>query len=150
MLLPSKLRNKRGAAMVEMAIVVTLLLLLVFGIIDFGLMLKDYLALSQAAREGARSAAVGTNAAQVSSTINTWASKVGLTPSGHMQQVKLEYVDPASGATSTLGDSGEYNDAPQGSEIVVKLVYRHDFIMGQFLGLGDSISLGTTMVMRRE
>ncbi len=43
-----------GAAAVEMAIVLPLLLLLVFGIIDFGRMLNAQITVTQAAREGAR------------------------------------------------------------------------------------------------
>jgi Flp pilus assembly protein TadG len=52
-------RSDTGAAAVEMAIVLPLLLLLVFGIIDFGRMLNAQLTLSAAAREGARWAALG-------------------------------------------------------------------------------------------
>jgi Flp pilus assembly protein TadG len=48
-----------GAAAVEMAIVLPLLLLLTFGIIDFGRMLNAQVTLSAAAREGARWAALG-------------------------------------------------------------------------------------------
>lgn len=53
-------RRDRGAAAVEFALVVPMLLLLVFGIIDFGRMLNVKITLTQAAREGARAAAVGT------------------------------------------------------------------------------------------
>lgn len=48
----------RGAAAVEFALVVPLLLMLVFGIISYGYMLSFRQALSQSATEGARSAAV--------------------------------------------------------------------------------------------
>lgn len=48
-----------GAAAVEMAIVLPILLILVFGIIDFGRMLNAQITLSAAAREGARWAALG-------------------------------------------------------------------------------------------
>lgn len=51
-------RRERGAAAVEFALVVPLLLLLVFGIISYGYMLSFRQALSQSATEGARAAAV--------------------------------------------------------------------------------------------
>jgi Flp pilus assembly protein TadG len=44
----------RGAAAVEFALVVPVLLLIVFGIIDFGRLLNAQLQVSEAAREGAR------------------------------------------------------------------------------------------------
>jgi len=46
--------SDRGAAVVEFALVLPLLLLLVFGIIDFGRALNAQITLTQAAREGAR------------------------------------------------------------------------------------------------
>ena len=44
-------RRDVGASAVEMAIVLPLLVLLVFGIIDFGRMLNAQIEISQAARE---------------------------------------------------------------------------------------------------
>ena len=46
-----------GAAAVEFAIIATLLMLLVFGVIEYGLWIAQYEAYSSAAREGARVAA---------------------------------------------------------------------------------------------
>lgn len=51
-------QRERGAAAVEFALVVPLLLLLVFGIISYGMMLSFRQGLTQAASEGARAAAV--------------------------------------------------------------------------------------------
>ena len=46
--------SDRGAAAVETAIVLPVLLFVIFGVIDFGRMLNAQLQLTQAAREGAR------------------------------------------------------------------------------------------------
>lgn len=55
-------RDQRGAAAVEFALVLPILLLLVFGIISYGYMLSFRGSMSQAAAEGAREAAVTVNA----------------------------------------------------------------------------------------
>lgn len=52
-------RRERGAAAVEMALVLPILISLVFGIIDFSRIFNAEIQLSQAAREGARLAAIG-------------------------------------------------------------------------------------------
>jgi len=51
-------RDNRGQAMVEFALVLPLFLLLVCGIIEFGVLYNAQLTLEQDAREGARYAAV--------------------------------------------------------------------------------------------
>jgi len=48
-----------GTAAVELALVLPFVLLLVFGVIDFGRMLNAQITITQAAREGARWAALG-------------------------------------------------------------------------------------------
>lgn len=66
----------RGAVAVELALVLPVLLLVVFGCIDFGRMLNAQIALTQAAREGARWAALGQSG--VSARVNNAAG--GLSP----------------------------------------------------------------------
>lgn len=51
-------RTSKGQSMVETILVLPLLLLLIFGIIEFGRVYYTYIMLSNAAREGARYAAV--------------------------------------------------------------------------------------------
>ena len=48
------IKGKKGQAMVEMALILPILLLLVFGMIDFGRVFNGYLVATAASREGAR------------------------------------------------------------------------------------------------
>jgi hypothetical protein len=52
-------RGDDGASLVEFALIAPVLSLLLFGVIEFGLVLNDYQSLRQSAREGARQAVVG-------------------------------------------------------------------------------------------
>lgn len=58
-------RKERGAVAVEMAIVLPLLLLILLGIIEFGRVFNVQVSLTQAAREGARHAAIHYNDASL-------------------------------------------------------------------------------------
>src|SRR5438128_1590091 len=51
-------RGESGVALVEMAILIPFLLLLIFGMIDFGIFLYRNIGLTQGVREAARQAAV--------------------------------------------------------------------------------------------
>ena len=52
------IRNARGQAMVEFVMIVPVLLVVLFGIIQFGIAFKNYVTLTDAVRAGARVAAV--------------------------------------------------------------------------------------------
>ena len=60
---PCRRRDQRGAALVEFAIASVVLLVLLFGIISYGYLLSFKQGLTQAAAEGARAGAVGTDVA---------------------------------------------------------------------------------------
>lgn len=51
-------RSEKGQAMVEMALILPVLILIIGGIVDFGWLFYNKLALNNAAREGARYAAI--------------------------------------------------------------------------------------------
>ena len=53
------LRGDGAQSLLEFALIIPMLLILVFGIIDFGMGLRAYISVSSATREGARYAAVG-------------------------------------------------------------------------------------------
>ncbi len=51
-------KNEKGASAVEFALILPILLMLIFALFQFGIAYNNYIALTHAAREGARLAAV--------------------------------------------------------------------------------------------
>lgn len=81
-----KRQRIRGMAMVELMIILPLLLLLLFAITEFGVMFGRWQNLSNAAREGARTAVVfrttctaSTVETEVRDTVKSYASSLGMT-----------------------------------------------------------------------
>jgi Flp pilus assembly protein TadG len=77
------IRNERGQTMVEFALVVPILCVVLFGILQFGALYNDYVTLTDAARVGARRAAVSrlTPNPSAAAEAATRGAAAGLTPS---------------------------------------------------------------------
>jgi len=136
---------------VEFAIVAMLLFTLLYGIIEFGLLIKDYLTLNQAAREGARSAALRADVPSVRDKVR--ASAAGFTPeqSGQITVVPSYRVyDPDTGIWSAWNPGLPSSTANAEIQVRVKATYAHQLIAGSFFGLGDTATVSGDMVMRRE
>ncbi len=56
--LKNNIKNERGQTMTELALVLPILLVLLFGIIQFGVIFNNYVTLTDAVRSGARKAVV--------------------------------------------------------------------------------------------
>jgi hypothetical protein len=72
-------RGDSGQSLVEFALVVPLLLLLVFGIIEFGRVYHAQLVVASAAREGARKAAVNGDPDTIGAAIQNAAATLNVT-----------------------------------------------------------------------
>ena len=75
-----RLACEKGAELIEFALVFPLLLLIVFGIMDFGLLFQRYETVTNAAREGARIAVLpGYAQADVQARVTQYLAAAGLT-----------------------------------------------------------------------
>lgn len=72
--------SERGAELIEFAIVLPILMLLIAGIVDFGMMFRTFEAVTNAAREGARVGVLpGYAPADVQTRVNAYLAAAGLT-----------------------------------------------------------------------
>ncbi len=102
------LRREEGATLVEMAFVLPVLILLIFGSIEFGLAFKERLTISSAANSGARTGATMGDKADADIRILE-AIEVGLYDQvdiGVIVSVEIFKADPVSGVN--VGPSNLY------------------------------------------
>ena len=150
----SPFAGDNGAATVEFALVAPVLIVLLFGIIEFGTVFKDVLSLNQAAREGARAGAVGA----MTTTIQSRVTSAAPTLQSASITTNITYRTCTNGVWSswfTLTDLVDQNAAPSGAQIKVAVSYPHTLLTGGlFSRIADPntnhITLTTSMVMRRE
>lgn len=113
----------------EFALLLPLLLLVVFGMIDFGRALNTQLTLTQAAREGARLAALGAPAAAV--TAGTRAAAAGL------------------GSSVTVTVTPCPANATQADDAIVRASYVFAFVtpVGELAGLVGGTGFGSPITL---
>jgi Flp pilus assembly protein TadG len=146
-------RKRRGAAMVEFVIVVPMLLLLVLGIMEFGMVMHDYIMLVQGTREGARTAAIGDPVQKIQKRV----IEASL-PSVRDDMVQVSYYDANSGSWVAAGDtpSGLKNNVPRDGIVRVTIKdYPHRMVTGSFFAWLPNVSAGAmklnaSLTMRRE
>jgi X-X-X-Leu-X-X-Gly heptad repeat protein len=146
-------REERGAALVEFALALPLLLVVLAGIVDFGFTFQRYEVITNAAREGARMASLpgyDQNSvdqrvrAYVANGIGTAASQAPAMPSGAVTLTAGTIPIPVGGGTKNV------------PTVLVTVTYNHNFLLlGPVLSLinqtwGGTIVLTATSQMRVE
>jgi hypothetical protein len=128
-------RRERGMAMVELAILLPLLLTILFAVMEFGIAFQRWQVVSNAAREGARIAAVRTascDTAAVTATVTRYVQAAGIEPA----DIQLEQnVCVPSGEVVTVG---------------VTYPFRFPVLTNLVPGLEGGLALTGRAVMRKE
>ena len=149
------IKREDAQSLAEFALVVPIFLILVFGIIDFGMGLRAYITVSQATREGARYASVGNPAGTFTAggtapcNGSTTTSAVGRVCSA-MDGLDLTDIQTVS-VTYPAGQI-------PGNSVRVRTEYRYHYItpirtlLSVFTGGGvpDYLTISSTTDMRLE
>jgi Flp pilus assembly protein TadG len=128
--------NKGGAA-VEAALLLPLTVLLIFGMIEFGLLLYNRQILTNASREGAR-------AGIVVSTTRLTDGEIGSVVNAYCQD-QLVTFGSAVGASTAVSRTG----TAFGDDLTVRVTYDYDFLVLTNFGFGP-IQLEAETVMKYE
>jgi len=87
-------QDERGAAAVELALVLPVLLLILFGIIEYSLMFKDSLTMASTSRAGARMASAAPRSPTMAEdTISSVLSSLEALPDGAIEEVWIYQAD---------------------------------------------------------
>lgn len=131
--LRAKLFDHRGQSMVEFALVLPALLLVLFGITEFGRAFEAYLTVNHIAREGARLAAVGATNSEIETLVLSEAA--GLDP---------EYL------TVTVTPDAQSARAA-GATVTVRVAYQFQLIVPLISDIvGSGIPMAAALSMRIE
>ncbi len=122
----------KGAAALEFAIILPLLVILVFGIIDFGLLLYNKQVITNASREGAR-AGIARSPVSIEDVVANYCRN-RLFPDGSMPS-----------AVTVSGRNGTFQ-----SDLTVTVTYVHHFMFAGIIGLSPTITIIGRTVMKME
>ena len=139
--------NQRGAAAVETAIIFILLMMFIFGIIEFGLLLFDKHILTNASREGARAGiVVGLNRSD-----DQHLTVAGNEASGFCAAYLVGFgSSPGSLTIATALTDSDGNGSPsRGDALTVSLKYSYNFLFLSALELGP-VQLEAVSTMQLE
>jgi len=126
------LRRQAGQAAVELALVIPLLLLLVFGVFEFGRLLNAYLTLQHAAREGARLGVLGATDSEIIAVIESTAVTL------RTSDLVIEISPIQAGRTA-------------GTIMTVTVTYAFEVVVPVISGIiGSSLPITSTLSMRVE
>lgn len=149
-------RSSRGAAAVEFALVMPLLLMIVMGILDFGWMIMKANLVNNAARDAVRVASLSGTYSEINTTLTAELNAAGIAPA---DVTKVITCTNTSG-TSCDGTQSSYDtNATSGSTVLITITYTHEWLTpigalctlaGGSSCVGDTISLQRAASMVRE
>jgi len=163
-------QDEKGAAAVEFAILLPFLAVLVFGIIEFGLLLYNQQVITNASREGARAAIVGhcpgaegiirKNDAQISQIVTDYCIDPDDTTQTRLITFNTTNNPPSTTVIPSPSDCTPGHEIlgvwtggsglTIGDDVTVTVTYNYTFLIPSFLGFGPTKLLSAKTVMKME
>lgn len=141
-------RGRAGATVAETAVVLSLLVAILLGVFEYGRVVMIRHLLTNAAREGARMAVVGTALSPTASTQDI-VKRVEIALADRRLEnleISVHEVDPSTGE-----DRGEWGQAGFGSPIAVHITCDYSPVLPTTLGiLPERFRLSAVSLMRSE
>ena len=128
------IKNQKGASAVEFALLLPVLILILFGTIEFGLLLYNQQVITNASREGARAGIVAQTPRVSESEIET----VVLNYCGTNLVTFGAYAAPAVNVSSTGNMFGD--------DLTVRVTFDYTFLVLSSLGFGPRQLVGRTLM----
>lgn len=125
------MRSKKGQSMVETALMIPIIMLVLFGIVDFGRMLHALLTLDHAGREAARLASIHADDSAIINKVKSSAAILELSDGD------ITITPPAASRTT-------------GNDVVITLKYDFNFITPLADTIASPMELTDRTVMRME
>ncbi|MCC6497656.1 MAG: pilus assembly protein [Propionibacteriaceae bacterium] len=130
-------KSQRGAAALEFALVAPILIMLVFGVVDFGMMINSQAVFANAARDAARAGSFSATESEIVTVVN---SEVSYLPNITNVATTVTCRLPGSPGANC---SGSYDAGKKpGGTVVVRISYQHHWLTPALLGL-PSVSVVT-------
>ena len=150
-------RDEGGAIIVEFALLFPILMLMVFGIVDFGWAIERGNVVNNVTRDATRVASLGGTYAQIQSTVTTGLSDYDITAPGPDVRISITCTNPNGTTCNGTASSFDAN-ATSGSSVRVQVVYTHRWVtpVGAMCDViadscvGNTIALSRTAEMVRE
>ena len=135
-------KDQKGQALVEFALILPILILLVMGIIEFGIIYHTQLVLDNASREGARAGVLQQRGEEDSASSDDKIKEVIFDRAATLDRDKLE---------QGINISPDFGDRRVGVPLKVELTYEvNPFTPVISNIIGDSIELNSSTTMRVE
>ena len=125
---------KKGAAVVEFAFVLPFLVILLYGIIEFGLILYNQQVITNASREGARAGIAHASVSDIENIVDNYCL-------GRLIRFDTE-INPSTTVTGPLGSPGD--------DLTVVVTYDYTLMFSDLLGFGPNFTLNAQTLMKME